>query len=260
MYFEIIETYPAEIFDSSLNFMNIFIKNTDGKNTIKESVKILLNNSSAEASVRIIESVLNFCYAVISNDNNSELCELKIDLKNLELNTFVRTSFRVVPDSAKIVVEKDKPNAMYIVFSHESASLTDEKFNIGISTFYFIFSCLINIRNYVDYNSHSFTSAVKKQVLTFKTSIDMLFDMLIVSDKFKGLYECRLAKSTDSIKKEEDTVLSAIKNGSRSYGVKAYSMFTVYDYPFLVIEHNDKEETALFEYEFKNMIYKVNID
>ena len=259
MYFEIIETYPLELFDATLSFLKVPIQIKSNNDKYEECVKLFLkNDDKGTESYGIIEAFLKFCENTLQfSENNLKTSSLSLNLNTLELNAFVKTNFRVVPTSARIDVEKEDPNEMKIIFSHTSSSITDVKMKIGISTFYFIFSSLINIRNYIHYNSISVDSPLKKQIMRLKMRIDMLFDELITSDNFKGEFECRLSRTSDTVSKIEQTVMEAIKSGSRYYGVKPHSIFTVNDYSFMLIEHDGFSEVSLFEYKFKNMIYSI---
>lgn len=261
MYFEIVETYAAEIIDTTLKTVTIPLNIPCDKEYVKETIKLhLKNDEQGVLSVDTINRFLNFCEGILAlSDDSSDIFEYIFNLRNIEQNTFVRTRFKVLPTLASLRINKENPNQINIVFMHKSSSVTNIEFKIGMSTFYFIFSSLINIRNYIDFNSLSFNTEAKNQLLKFKARIDKVFDELIVSEVFKGTYECRLARCVDRVRKGEHTVMSAIKNGCRYYGVKSYSMFTLYDYNFMLFEHNDSEETALFEYKFMSKIYDIEI-
>ena len=260
MHFEIIETYPLELFDSALDSVRLTIRQGDGKDKCEEAIKIFIkNDEEGNETPEIIDSVLNFCENALTLGKREEkAATLEIKVKKCELNTFVRTKFKKVPDFVKLFIHKDDPNIVNLIFPRCSSSLSDIRMKLSISAFYFIFSALINIRNYIDYNTLSFSSPLKKQILRFKARIDKLFDELIVSDFFKGNYECRLARASDTIRNADRTVYEAIRNGSAYYGVKSYSMFTVNNYTFMIVEHSDFGEISLFEYEFRSKIYYID--
>ena len=262
MYFEIIETYPAELFDSTLSFLKIPVQMGTDKLKYEECVKLILkNDSQVTESYNIIEAFLNFCETTLQlKHNDLDTSSLKLDLNTLEENAFVKTNFRAIPQIAYITVDKENPNEMKIIFSHSSSSIIDVSFKLKVSTFYFIFSSLINIRNYIDYSSLSLNSRLKTQIMRLKIRIDMLFDELITNDILKGFYECRLTRATDSRKQEESqTVLSAIKSSSKYYGARSYSVFTVNDYTFMLIEHDEFSEVSLFEYKIKSKVYNIDL-
>lgn len=259
MYFEIIETYPETIVGSNFCYFNIPVSVNDDKKPVRENLKAFIkNDDQGSKSPEGIDAFLEFCEETLSMDKKeTPLTQFFFNIDTLELTSFVKSHFKVIPTSAKIQVSRSEPNRMSIIFSHESSSVTDVKFNLGISTFYFMFSALINIRNYIEYNSHGYTSSIKKNTIKYKSKIDKVFDELIVNDIFKGLYPCRLRRSVEGNHLNEQTVMTAISKSCNFYGVRSYSMFTVNDYVFMLFEQNNNEEIPIFEYKFKNLIYNL---
>ena len=98
MYFEIIETYPAELFDSTLSFLKIPVQMGTDKLKYEECVKLILkNDSQGTESYNIIEAFLNFCETTLQlKHNDLDTSSLKLDLNTLEENAFVKTNFRAI--------------------------------------------------------------------------------------------------------------------------------------------------------------------
>lgn len=259
MYFEITETYPAEIIDSNLMTLSVPLAVSYGSGIVRESIRLLIDNDkNGENAISIISGFLKFCQSVINKRTDSSSSPVfSLDLKGIEKNIFIKSIFKYEPKQIQLKIYNEAPNRMRIVFPSGSSAIKSLSFNIGMTTFYFMFSALINIRNYIDFNSLDFNSSAKNQLLKYKTWIDEVFDSLIVNNVFKGIYECRLSRCVDDVPKEERTVITAIKNSVGYYGVKSYSRFTACDYNFMLFEHNDIEETALFEYKFKCKIYDI---
>lgn len=258
MYFEIFETYPAQIISQTFSSISIPVVNYIGDKRIIEHLKLYLPNNDADEIVKTIKNFYDFCESALSNESKKK--SFDINIKNMDMTSYVRYTFKAVPTQIKISLDEVNINKMKISFLYSSSSITNKHMIIETSTFFFIFSCLINIRNFFEYNSWSFGSAIKTQsILQLRAITDKLFDELIVSPNFKGYYESRYRRTTNNKGKELQSVYEAIRKCGKSYNVKEYSVFTVEEQPFLMLENTEDEEILLFEYKYVSKMFDIEI-